>query len=265
MVVFSLLIALTINYSVVIWENKRINDLTSKIKLDPEFSDSVLEKDPHSHSFTSVDLGDSVSKSRSIQPTNFDARKLVQVSSEDIPEWAKSLWKFLVNLRGNFFSQIKRLVTYLFSLVKPPETNDSAQQVQEQVEVSVVVEKVKNASEKENHNSLALAAQDKSIIVDSSAKEVADIGEENIPEFLQKKDTISTNTKDTGLFDRLEDKILDKLKKVGLSNYDIWLDLARLYEDFDQKEKAMEVYTMILKHADGKEKDVARDRLIAIN
>ena len=263
-VVFGLLIALTINYSVVIWENKRITDLTSKIKPDSEFNNSVLDKDPNSHSFTSRDLGDSVSKTKSIQPANFDARKLVQVSSDDIPKWAKTLWNFLMNLRANFFSQIKRLVVYLFSLVKPPLQDNFAQQQQEQVEVSVVVEKVKNATDKEA-DSLALTTVDNSVIIDSVSVEVVQDKHEVVPDFLNKKTEKEDQVKDTGLFDKLEDKILEKLKKVGLSNYDIWLDLANLYEDFEQKEKAMEVYTMILKHADGKEKDMARDRLISIN
>lgn len=263
-VVFGLLIALTINYSVVMWENKRITDLTSKIKTDSEYNNPVLDKDPNSHGFTSRDLGDTMSKSKSIQTANFDARKLVPVNSDDLPQWAKTLWNFLLNLRTNFFSQIKRLVSYLFSLVKPPEIDDLAKQQKEQVEVSVVVEKVKNATDKES-SSLVLSSTDNSVVVDSASVEVVSDGPEEIPEFLQKQNQKTEQAKDSGLFDKLEDKILEKLKKVGLSNYDIWLDLAKLYEDFEQKEKAMEVYTMILKHADGKEKDVARDRLIAIN
>ena len=75
----------------------------------------------------------------------------------------------------------------------------------------------------------------------------------------------ATTNKNTDKYEKIENSILKRLQEVGLNNYDIWLELANHYQKHQENEKAKEIYAMVLKHAQGKEKEMAMNGLIALN
>jgi hypothetical protein len=79
------------------------------------------------------------------------------------------------------------------------------------------------------------------------------------------KSTESGHNGDRSLFEKVENRILEKLKTSGLNNYDIWLELGELYVKYDEKEKATEVFALVLKHTtDEHQKEQARNFLIGL-
>jgi hypothetical protein len=77
--------------------------------------------------------------------------------------------------------------------------------------------------------------------------------------------TSQSESKTDAVFEKLENRILEKLKKQGLNNYEIWLELGELYEKYNQREKALEVYALVLKHSEDDSKKIARNRLIGLS
>ncbi len=73
------------------------------------------------------------------------------------------------------------------------------------------------------------------------------------------------NNKDEIQYEKIENSILKKLQETGLNNYNTWLELANHYQKYQENEKAKEIYAMVLKHAQGKEKEMAMNGLIALN
>ena len=67
------------------------------------------------------------------------------------------------------------------------------------------------------------------------------------------------------VYEKIEANILHRLKETGLSHYDIWLELGKHYEKYGEREKAIEIYSMVMKHSTGKDKDTARDGLISLS
>lgn len=69
----------------------------------------------------------------------------------------------------------------------------------------------------------------------------------------------------TAAFEKMEARILDKLKLSGLNHYNVWIELGELYMKFDEKDKASEVFALVLKNTkDDREKEVARNHLIGL-
>lgn len=67
------------------------------------------------------------------------------------------------------------------------------------------------------------------------------------------------------VYEKIEASILEKLQQTGLNHYDIWLELGKHYEKYNETEKAIEVYSMVMKHSEGKNKEIARNGLIALS
>lgn len=73
--------------------------------------------------------------------------------------------------------------------------------------------------------------------------------------------------KDTelGLFEKLENRILRRLQKSGMNDYDIWLELGDLYVKYNEIKKAMEIYALVLKHSvNDTQKEKAMNKLIGL-
>lgn len=254
--VFSaILILLILNYSVYLWESGKINDLTNKIKVDNDESiPDFLTKNNASRGFTTRDLNENISKSRSISAVKPQDRKVIFVDDEPQSPLLNSIITFFKKFQVNFWAQIKSIYRYLIHLAKPSDIKQTTEESddKQQAQISEVIQKVREADQDETPESELIANQ----VVVISAKKSTTVTDEEDPDKAKK---------DLELFEKMEDKLLTKLKEIGMKHFDVWLDLGKLYEKYDYNEKATEVYSMILKHADGKEKDFAKDRLIEMN
>jgi len=260
---------LSLNYSIFLWENKKVNDLTSRIKPSPEVSsnDALLQKNTASRGFTSLDMNDSVSVSRAIQTSNPGERMMSDISpNSELPTWVARTLDFLKKLRTNFWTQFINFSKYLISLAKPAEhvkEEDREKAEVKKAEVHEVIEKVINTPKEDVED-----REDQKTVFHTNPKS----SQSEVPEYKSSVATISfasgndeKNELDMTMFEKMENKILQKLKEEGMNHYDIWVDLGKLYEKYNEKGKAKEVYALVLRHSQGNERDFARDRLIEIS
>jgi hypothetical protein len=262
--VFGLVIVIILNYAIHSWENLKVDDLTSRIVHSQK---NILNKSSVNRGFTSFDL------SRSL-PKKIQERALVVVSEKsEYPEWIKRTLKEIDFARKNLFSATKKMIAYLFSLSKPAEIVDYEKEDEENKkkgEVDHVIQKVSNISQKKAQSSLdkdfplkleePTKENDSIEISNAKNQDMATIG------IAASASKITEQSKDSNssVFEKLESRILLKLKDSGLENYDIWLELGELYVKFEEKEKAKEIFALILKHSHGKQKEIARDKLIGL-
>jgi tetratricopeptide (TPR) repeat protein len=246
----STLSLLFINYSVYLWENKKIQDLTNKIKPSHKSeNENILEKNQASRGFTSIDMGESMSKQRSISPINADERKVLFVDEDLQPKWLTQIITFFKRLRANFWIQLKNAFVYLINLAKNTETK--SENKEEERLITEVIQKVKDIDEENDAR-------------DNSAKDSVSPSNQVVvinPKKNEEESELTQAEKNNELFEKMEDKLLKKLKEVGMNHFDIWLDLGKLYEDQKEPKKAKEIYQMVLKHATGKEQEIARNAL----
>jgi hypothetical protein len=262
LITFATIAVMSLHYAFYLYENRKIEDLTRKIQ--PRTTTDVMQKTYADRGFTSRDMGENVSKTtKSLQPIQEETRRVMGMMTNNGSGWIQNIKLFLTNLRYQFWPQILHIWQNAISLLKTvdntgPEEQEPVTEIipashsdevfedevdrLKQEQINDLVEKVISQTESENQGAT----------FHTNAKTTA------------KKPSLS-DPDQKALFDRLETKLLNKLKEVGLKHFDIWLQLGELYEKYEENEKATEIYNMILKNSEGKEKDFARDRLIAIS
>jgi hypothetical protein len=265
--VFGLLVTLTLNYAIYTWENKRVSNLASQIK---PTQTNLSAGGSFAKNFSSVDLGSSLHKNKALQAAGsiYD-RAVVTITKQDYPSWVNKFMKEVELFRQNAWKSLSRLFNYLIHLTKPV--------VKHEVEIQPATREkgVEEAESTELAN--ATIPADVEYKDENSAEnlEIKDVDYEATAPEKEKDDSLATisfaanashkSAADMTIFERLETRILDKLKTSGFDHYDIWLELGSLYEKYDEREKASEVYAFVMKQSEGKEKDLARDKLIGLS
>ncbi len=272
-IAFGFLAILTLNYTVYLWENKKVNDLTSKIRPRP---DTFSQKSSFSENFSSLDLGSSLNKNKALQvATDIYNRTVVSITKQEYPGWINKIIEEFNLFRKNAFAYIARFFKYLLTLTKPvDETKIEPEVIRSENDTTTNPAKAEYVDPSE-----ALpVSNNKEYYSDVPEKEVKDVDYQTPSQSVKKEEGFATigfaasnstgkkkSDKDMSVFEKLEARILEKLKTSGLNHYDIWLELGSLYEKYDEKEKAVEIYALILKHSEGREKDIARDKLIGLS
>jgi hypothetical protein len=268
--VFSLLVVLTLNYAIYTWENKRVSNLASQIKPTQA---NLSAGGSFAKNFSSVDLGSSLNKNKALQVAGsiYD-RAVVTITKQDYPSWINKIREEFELFRKNAWKSLSRFFNYLIHLTKPV--------VKTEIEIQPASkDKDPDNEELVNHeeNSAASEIQVKSTDNDDDTEdeEIKDVDYEVAAPEKEKDDNLATisfaattshkSAADMTIFERLETRILEKLKTSGFDHYDIWLELGSLYEKYDEREKASEVYAFVMKQSEGKEKDLARDKLIGLS
>ena len=259
-------IATVINYLVISWESDKVDALASKIKHSTNSENSILFKSDVSREFTSLDLI-KVSKAGLNKATNIYDRTLVKITSGDYPDWISKFISELAKLRQNFGLTVRSWFKYLISLTKPSleEKHDKVDAFRQQRKIEEINDFVDKVVETNIAQSNML-----SVVENPSVNEVEDILNptlENSTATLNLASSVAKqDNKDSTLFEKLENRILQKLKEVGLGNYDLWLELGQLYLKYGEKEKATEVFALVLKHTQNEsQKDLARNQLIGMS
>jgi tetratricopeptide (TPR) repeat protein len=264
-------ISLIINFLVISWESEKVDALASQIKHNSYDDNSILFKSDVSREFTSLDLI-KVSKNGLHKASNIYDKTLVKITSQDYPNWFSSILTQLNNLKINTGQTISNWLKYLISLTKPVKEETKTDRVKafrEQRKIEEIEDFVDKVVEENNHQSseLSLILQEN----EATPTENPDLPNpklQNNTATLNLASSISKadNSKESGIFEKLENRILQKLKEVGLGNYDLWLELGQLYLKYGEKDKALEVFALVLKHTTNEaQKDLARNQLIGLS
>jgi tetratricopeptide (TPR) repeat protein len=276
-VVFAFLALLALNYSIYKWENQKVSDLTSQIK--PSGDTTLSTGGSFAKNFSSVDLGNTLQKSRAIQVAgNIYDRAIVTISNQDYPTWLTKIFEEINLFRKNAWKSLSRLFGYLLSLTKPASreevnnfTAKSTQHAKKMEDIGQTIEKVNKIntlpadqldSDEVEFVSEAMVSEQ---IRDVDYKTPGADEDDDLATISFAGSATKKSNSDMTVFEKLEARILEKLKTSGFNNYDIWLELGNLYEKYDEKEKAGEIYALVLKHSEGREKDLARDKLIGLS
>lgn len=260
-----LILAILINYSIYLWESKKVDDLTSTIRHEET---SHVMRGTAKHSFSSF-----AGKPKTLTGSSNDQiheNSLSINKKHDYPDWLNKLIEELEAFKKNAFKSIKRFFRYLVHITSPSEsikvTDVQKEQEKErkQSEIDEVVEKVSEANATKEVEEEIFPEPPKVFATQSHA--TSDQDEEDGDDATLGLAGLSDEKeeKDMSLFEKLETRILTKLRESGLDHYDIWVELGDLYLKFDEKEKAREVFALVLKHSEGTPKELARNRLIGL-
>jgi len=264
-------ISLIINFLVISWESEKVDALASQIKHNSYEDNSILFKSDVSREFTSLDLI-KVSKAGLNKASNIYDKTLVKLASQDYPNWFSSFLNQLNSLKINTGQTLTNWFKYLISLTKPVKEETKTDRVKafrEQRKIEEIEDFVDKVVEENNHQSSAL-----SVVEEESEILVVDNPDTPNPKLQNNTATLnlasniskSDGSKENGIFEKLENRILQKLKEVGLGNYDLWLELGQLYLKYGEKDKAIEVFALVLKHTSNEsQKDLARNQLIGLS
>lgn len=282
--IFFALLVLTINYAIFLWETKKVENLTGKnesIRVDAGSKNDILFRTTANREFTSLDYNKSVGK----KPSSGDKDKsLMVVDDDNYPEWVNKSSEIAKSFKKNAWETIKKLVKNLINLAKPI-TKSKAEIIEERVrqkkqeEVDETVENIVSAGSDSEDKIVETVISDEEYFekpegVEEEKADTMSLKDGEVDEDGQDDDSEATiniagkaekDDKDMTLFEKLEARVLAKLKRDGLDNYDIWLELGDLYIKFGEKEKAREVFALVLKHAEGSAKEMARNRLIGLS
>jgi hypothetical protein len=225
-------------------------------------------------------------------------RTIFALEEQKFEDWIDAIEKIFKMLRKDFFGTIKRFFSFLFGLTKPLEKDDfenrmkRIQAQKESIEMERMVDKINEQNQQEvlialpetkqevpNKISLSPIIKTGSINPSPTTASTSSTGPTIVKRnlIIIKKDTSDTgeiklttetiekNETEVSEFEKIEQRILNKLKDSETSNYDIWLSLADLYVKNEQPEKAKEVYSFIAKNALGKDKEKAINGIIGLD
>jgi hypothetical protein len=269
---FCFLLIVALEYAIYLWENKRVNDLTKDILSTDSVYDPAAKRE-----FSATNLNPDNYNAQSMKnPINskYFERSLVLVQSQDYKGWFEKFVSISKKILTNLGFYFKKAVKYILSLSKSGNNFPDHEEKYSKTDltsdkINQTVAKITEITEKDNQQ-IVPAIQDQNDI----GNEVPNMNQES-SETNDKPtsmatlnlaiDTESAEIKDTTTYDKIEKSILTKLQEVGLNHYDIWLELGHFYQKYDEKEKAKEIFAMVMKHAEGKDKELARDGLIALS
>jgi hypothetical protein len=274
----------SVNYAWILWEKERVDTLTKQIR--PNQEGDIFKRSQVREYTQSFDIR-SAGRTGVNKAQKAYEKTMVAISDGDYPSWFSKAIEIFENVRKDFFASCKRFVSYLLHLAKADEDYSSQQTTEEQREDSEVEQTIARVKESAAESDIDKEYREYAQRQDSegmqSESEAIQRDEENeihsndsspirVTLNTQKQDKTATislsnsgNKASNAAFEKLEARILDKLKQSGLNHYAIWLELGELYIKYEEQDKASEVFALVLKNTkNDKEKEIARNRLIGL-
>lgn len=271
-VVCALLGLLVIQYAYSSWQSQKLNDnfhLEGPVHKNPSDNFPVIAK-------TSSTVNKTYSQLISRINSNSNAKK--------VSDLAIRVFSFIKTV----FSNMVKLFKYLISLARPVEDTRHSVKVSKDANKSLfgmnsrVVEDQASNYTKNRQEIIKPVWQDP-IREDQEFENIQPISKSTFHKeftsgFDQKESTLydddfatiglasgSKPRSQTVEFEKEEQKILLRLQDSDLKDYAIWLELGDLYGKYEEHAKQRETYSFVLKNGVGKEKNLAMNKLIAMN
>jgi hypothetical protein len=283
---FCFLFIIALEYAIYLWENQKMNDLTKDISTNQNQFDSSVKRSFSTNNHN-IDNFNSSSNSMKFNLSNkYFERSLVLVKSQDYKGWFEKTSEISKKIFNNLGFYSKKAFKYILELSKsgnnfPDQEEKHIKSDQSANEIKDTVNKITQISihDSNSHihnqeeskpnflnefqNTKDTKSPESNLEINNSVLPTKDKTEQSQGATLNL--AVDENpTKDTTTYDKIEKSILAKLQETGLNHYDIWLELGHFYQKYDEKEKAKEIFAMVMKHAQGRDKDQARDGLIAL-
>jgi hypothetical protein len=273
--VFGFIGLVTLGYAITKWEQKKLEDMAKNIQPKSQYNQYKRNSPASDNNYTKDNLAE---MNVSQKVNHYLERSIVLVKNQDYKGWFDRTTKIFKKVSSNLELYTKFAWNKIINLVTkdkkksdhiPPYTDNKE-------DVDITIDKINEINNKQDNFFVNNQSNDNIINVDNiNTESNYNYDQREQPQKEQGMATIdmvsssdqnasSKKPKDE-IYEKIETNILQRLKETGLSHYDIWLELGKHYEKYDEKEKAIEVYSMVMKHAEGKEKDIARDGLIGLS
>ena len=257
-VLFGFLGALNLNFLIYNWGKNRVDEMTKNF-MPQEANNIMASRVEYSSSIQTTDSTKFKKKMKIPKKIgDFYQSSMVVLREQDYKGW---LDKFLFNFKkisSNLGLYSKYSLNYILNLIKRKDDSiaESEVEVESVNDIQETIEKVKSMSKPPQ------TAINKVDLIDITN----DIVDPKMP----KNATIDMATddktnKDRNIYNKLEDVILEKLKSNGMDCWPVWMELAAHYEKYKEFDKAIEIFAMVMKNSKGQEKNIAKDKLIALS
>jgi pentatricopeptide repeat protein len=226
-------------------------------------------------------------------------RTIFALEEQKFEDWIDAIEKIFKMLKKDFFGTIKKFVKFLFNLGKPMQKDDFETRMQkinaqkQVLDMEKMVEKISSqpeqitlsSSSKDTTQTLKIGSNKENINIkanplinpnknQSMQEAVSGVKKTNLilikkqitedGEIKLVKETSQNINHELSVFEKAEQRILEKLATSGDGNYDIWNSLAQMYAKNNQPDKALEIYKYVSKHAQGKDKERAINQIIGL-
>jgi hypothetical protein len=285
---FCFLLIVFLEYAIYLWENQKMNDLTSDIPDSQNNNDSGANINFGSSHYSSGNTNPTSPNMKFNISNKYFERSLVLVQSQDYKGWFAKITEITKKVSTNLGYYSKKAFKYIIDLSKsgnnfPDQEEKHTKSIQSADKINETASKITEITENEsatdysnesstNPNFLNNYETSSDLIPVQSDISIKDSFDSNQSDSTTSQGAtlnlaVDDNkpTKDTTTYDKIEKSILSKLQETGLNHYDIWLELGHFYQKYEEKEKAKEIFAMVMKHAQGRDKDLARDGLIALS
>lgn len=260
------LILICVNYSWVLWEKDRVDDLTSRIK--PSSESDILRKKSDRDYTANFDFRNAGKTGIKSAQSAYE-KTLMAIKDNKSPKWLKNIVTAFEDLRSNFWKTIKNFITYLLHLAKPSEYADpnDPRNIEKRNQVKAEIEEEKERVRQTTSN---LQAQSNLDYEDEPAEELEALAPVSISKI--EKDEVATldlasknSNQNADTNSKIEDRILEKLQKSNLTDYNLWLELGNFYVKTDNPKKAREIFNLVMNNTkDANLKDMAVKSLIGL-
>jgi hypothetical protein len=285
---FCFLLIVFLEYAIYLFENQKINDLTSGILNSKDSFGSGVKRSFSANDRAPDNFNNNSHNMKINLSSNYFERSLVLVKSQNYKGWLQKIVEISKKIFNNLGYYLQKSFRYIVELSKsgnnfPDHEQRHVKSSQSTDEIKETVEKItqitNNQSTVDTINQTSstpnlldnLESNNEPIIINqplartqSPSQQQANSDDSQVAT-LNFAASDDKPTKDTTTYDKIEKSILAKLQQTGLNHYDIWLELGHFYQKYDEKEKAKEIFAMVMKHAQGRDKDLARDGLIALS
>jgi hypothetical protein len=198
---------------------------------------------------------------------NIKERTLFAIEDQEFEDWLDAIEKIFKMLRKDFFGTLKGFFIFLINLSKPLETEDFESRMarlnaqRQKMELDKMVNNLKDNQstdvkrlESEQVQSLPskvtkISATGTTVISSRKIIVLKKTVDEDFELTTDEVEETEENTTELTEFEKVEQRLLSKLRESGMDHYDLWLDLADLYVKNNAQDKARQVYTYVAKNS----------------
>ncbi len=209
-------------------------------------------------------------------------RTIHAIEDQKFDDWLDAIEKIYKMLRKDFTGSIKKFFKFLLNISKPVEKDDFEVRMarlnaqRQQMEVDKMVNRIQDAPTNDTLRIDQPAQVNVPTVITKIGSPLTTLNSKPLKSIFvlksindQNELALTTQEVDEEIepteFEKVEQRLLSKLKEGGVGNYDLWLDLAELYVKNNANQKASEIYSYVAKNAKDKNKEKAINGIIGLD
>jgi hypothetical protein len=260
-ILFGFLGALNLSYAIYSWEKNRVEEMTKNF-MPQESNNLMATRAEYSSSIQTKDTTKFKKKMKIPKKIeDFYNSSMVVLSQQDYKGWLDKIVFNFKKITSNLGLYTKYSFNYVVNLIKKSDDTaieETKVEIDNSVDINETIQKVKSISKNKQEDA-------KSEYINITENKIDEKKPKNATIDMASDDTSDKLKRDKNVYNQLEDLILEKLKTNGMDCWPVWMELAAHYEKYKEFDKAVEIFAMVMKNSKGPEKNIAKDKLIALS